>query len=297
VLANTASVRVVSVDSPTADTLQTITDLKPDVICVFGIPPRAIRHVRMRCHQIRGRFPDAVIVACVLSKECDLSNLRSRIPTEDAQHVVCSLQLMKDYLTSLLHPAAPPGEAEPETRDQIKPAREIEEAVHEIQVLDAFDGTEEDVFHRLATGLARSFDAPIALITVANGQRQFWETQCGLPEDTLTTAKRECDPAIWAGTLSSQTSLIIPDTAEHKQFANDPFLKEKGIRFYAGAPLRSHEGEVMGSLCVLDTRPRQISEQQKDLLISTANSVMTAIELHKITPPAEEIPEPEPQPS
>jgi hypothetical protein len=295
VLAGTASTHVVPVDSAPADTLQKIEHIRPNAICIFGIPPRAIRHVRMRCHQIRDRFPDAVIVGCVLSKESDLSNLRSRIPTEDAQHVVCSLQLMKDYLMSLLNPTEVPVEPAPEPREQTKATKEIDETVREIQSVDVFDENEKDIFNRLATTLARSFDAPIALITVSDGKRQFWEAQCGLPDDTLTTAKREWDLSICAKIVFSESSLIVSDTAENPKFANDPFLKEKGIRFYAGAPLKSHDGEIMGSLCVLDTRPRQISEQQKEMLISIANSVMTAIELHGSAPPEEALEEPEPQ--
>jgi predicted PurR-regulated permease PerM len=106
VLTATASVHVMSPDCSMEDLQQSVDDLRAHAICVVGVPPRAIRHIRIRCHQIRTLIPDAVVVACVLSKEVDLSNLRSRISPEDAQHVACSLQLMKDCLTSLLHPTA-----------------------------------------------------------------------------------------------------------------------------------------------------------------------------------------------
>lgn len=294
VLAETASTRVISADTSTQDLLQSLEDGEADVMCVVGIPPSAIRHIRLRCHQIRAHFPDAVVVACVLSKESDLSNLRSRIPMEDAQHVVCSLQLMKEYLTSLLHPEALPATEPAAPESETKPSDAISETVQEIQQTDVLDGPEEDVFNRLATNLAKSFDAPIALITVANGQRCFWEAQCGLPEDTLTKTEREQDLSICSRIVFADASLVIADTAEEEQFANDPFLKAKGIRFYAGAPLKAHDGEMIGSLCVLDTRPRQISEQQKEMLTSIANSVMMAIDLHSTAPPDEPPPEPEP---
>ncbi|WP_348269710.1 AI-2E family transporter [Edaphobacter paludis] len=293
VLAETASTRVISADTSTQDLLQSLENGKADVICVVGVPPSAIRHIRLRCHQIRARFPDAVVVACVLRKEGDLSNLRSRIPMDDAQHVVCSLLLMKEYLTSLLHPEALLAEEPAAPERDTKSSDAISETVQEIQQTDVLDGPEEDVFNRLATNLARSFDAPIALITVANGQRRFWEAQCGFPEDTLTMTEREQDLSICSRIVFSDASLVIADTAEEEQFANDPFLKAKGIRFYAGAPLKAHDGEIIGSLCVLDTRPRQISEQQKEMLTSIANSVMMAIDLHSTAPPDEPPPQPE----
>ncbi|MGA7313059.1 MAG: hypothetical protein WBX22_03730, partial [Silvibacterium sp.] len=91
VLMGKESLHVMSADLSTSDLLLTLESLEPDVICVIGIPPHAMRHLRMRCHQIRTRVPTAVVIACVLSKESDLSNVRSRIKTEDAQHVVCSM--------------------------------------------------------------------------------------------------------------------------------------------------------------------------------------------------------------
>jgi predicted PurR-regulated permease PerM/GAF domain-containing protein len=289
VLADLASTRVLSADSSTPDILQALEGQSFDAICVTGVPPHALRHIRMRCHQIRTRFPDAVVVACVLTKENDLSNLRSRIPTEDAQHVVCSLQLLKDYLRSILMPATPAFEARSETEEHKEAGKEIGEAIHQIQQADVFDEPDEGIFSRLAANLAKAFDAPIALITVKDGQRKFWEAQCGLPEDTLQTTTSERDLSICSRIVFSDSSLVIADITTDERFAEDKFLMERGIRFYAGAPLKSHEGEVIGSLCVLDTRPRTATDEQREMLISIANSVMTAIELHAAGSPSEEV--------
>jgi predicted PurR-regulated permease PerM/GAF domain-containing protein len=289
VLADVASTRVLSADCSTPDILQTLESQSFDAICVTGVPPRALRHIRMRCHQIRARFPDAVVVACVLTKENELSNLRSRVPTEDAQHVVCSLQLLKDYLRSILMLATPAIEARPETEEQIEAGREIGEAIHQIQQADVFDEPGEEIFSRLAANLAKSFDAPISLITVKDGRRKFWEAQCGLPEDTLQTATSERDLSICSRMVFSDSSLVISDTMTDERFAEDGFLLDRGIRFYAGAPLKSHEGEVIGSLCVLDTRPRTTTDEQREMLVSIANSVMTAIELHAVGSTSEKV--------
>ncbi len=282
VLSETASVYVMSPDCSMADLQQSVDDRRPDVICVAGVPPRAIRHIRIRCHQIRTQFPDAVLVACVLSKEVDLSNLRSRIPTEDAQHVVSSLQLMKDYLTSLLHPAAVVDDSAPEAAGEPKVSRERSEISREMQRADVFDGPEEGVFDRLATNLARSLEAPIALITGTEGEKRFWEAQCGLPKDTPLATQAEQDLSIFGRVVFSDSSLVIADTEENEQFAADPFFRNMGIRCYAGAPLKAPDGQVLGSVCVLDTRPRQFTEQHTELLVSAANAVVMAIELHDI---------------
>ena len=79
----------------------------------------------------------------------------------------------------------------------------------------------------------------------------------------------------------------MPDTAEDERFANDVFLQEHGIRFCAVAPLADHQENVVGSLCVLDTRPRQLSDKQKETLTAVAESVMSAIEMSEPSATAE----------
>jgi GAF domain-containing protein len=202
---------------------------------------------------------------------------------------VCSLQLLKDYLRSILTPEVPPVEAHPDPLEQKQAGVEIGEAVHQIQQKDVFDEPDEGMFSRLAENLAKSFDAPICLITVKDGQRKFWEAQCGLAEDTLQTTSSERDLSICSRIVFSESSLVISDITTDERFAGDKFLTDHGIRFFAGAPLKSHDGEVIGSLCVLDTRSRTATDEQRDMLISIANSVMTAIELHATSTSSEEV--------
>jgi predicted PurR-regulated permease PerM len=278
VISDTASATVVSADYNTSDVQQTLAEVKSNVVCVIGVPPRAVRHLRMRCHQIRLRFPEAIVVACVLNSEDVLSSLRSRIPTEDAQHVVSSLQMLNEYLVSLLYPSD--AEIERESEGQGETDSGLGETFREMERIDLFDGPEEGIFSRLAADLARAFEAPIALITVMDGQRKFWEAQCGLPAATLSSMDSDRDLSICSRASFFESSLVIPDVEEDDRFSKDCFLKDHGIRFYAGAPLKTHDDNIIGSLCVLDTRPRQLTEHQKKTLVFIANAVMTAIELH-----------------
>jgi hypothetical protein len=279
VLAGSVSTRIVPAGASLTDVQRLTTTLRPDVICVVGVPPRAIRYTKVRCHQVRTRFPESIVVACILGEEKDLSSLRSRIPAEDAQHVVTSLQLLQDYLTSVLQPAVLPPPLAQATSSAAETTRELSEDVLEVQQIDPFDGPAEGMFDRLATNLARSFDAPIALITAAEGDVHFWEAQCGLPEDSFASGGSPRDCAICTRLTSYPAVCVVADTAEDEQFADDAFLKLHGIRFCAAAPIKDNHGTVVGSLCVMDTRPRQITDQQKQMLSSLADAVMTAIEM------------------
>ena len=155
--------------------------------------------------------------------------------------------------------------------------------------IDLLDESEEVAFQRLATNLARSFDAPIALVTATQNERRLWEAKCGLSDDALSFADTVHDPSVLTRMVSTESVVVIPDVAEYPLSADEPFLRQLGIRFYAGIALKSHDGIVMGSLCVLDTRPRQITEKQKEMLLWIAEVVTTAIELQKAAPSPEPI--------
>jgi GAF domain-containing protein len=73
--------------------------------------------------------------------------------------------------------------------------------------------------------------------------------------------------------------LVIEDLARDRRFARNSLVKERGLRFYAGAPLRTTGGHVLGALCVLDTKPRHFGDHDKRLLQVMAEEVMEAINL------------------
>ena len=279
VLKGIAAVHTVAANAPLSTMQELMNRVQPEVICVVGIPPRAVRYTKMRCHQIRGRFPESIVLACILGDEQDLSSLRSRIPTEDARHVVSSLQLMTDYLDSVLGRDDRAGSTAPEAESSAGPRRAIVDTPQLIPLLDPFDGPMEGVFDRLANHLARSLDAPIALITAADGVRHFWESQCGLPEESLDTGWSNRDCSICNTLARTHGLAVVADTAEDARFADDVFLQQHGIRFCAVAPLKDHQETVVGSLCVLDTRPRQLTEKQREILLAGAESVISAIEM------------------
>jgi GAF domain-containing protein len=72
--------------------------------------------------------------------------------------------------------------------------------------------------------------------------------------------------------------IVAEDVSKDSRFADDPFLIEKGIRFYAGAPLRTSSGFVLGSLCVIDTKPRTFSAKDRKLLQTIADELMAKVE-------------------
>ena len=270
VLSETHTVETLASDLLSADVIETISRVQPKAICVVGIPPQAVRHIRVRCHQLRNRFPEITIVACVFSIECDLANVRSRIPMHDSNHVVCSLEQAHVYLNSVTLSSS----------TDLKPG-----AIPSLQATSfsrelPLDETCEDIFEQIATTLAKAFEAPIALIHIHGEGNEGWQAQWGLPESEKSAISSLRTSPICAE-ATSKGGLIVPDIALDLRFQNDSILLDNGVRFFAGTPISGLEDEAIGSLCVFDTRPRQVTQQQQDCLNNLAHLVANAIALQR----------------
>ncbi len=270
------AVRVISSDVNNTDLAEMIDEEKPDVVCVVGTPPHALRPLKLRCHQLRARFPDQTVLACILTADCDLSGMRGRIAMEDAQHVACSVQQTRDYLLSLSSPMVKEPTGEPTGMETATPVTDAP-PLPTLDIYSMSGESNEELFRHIAAHVARSFDAPIAMINVADEQTPFWKSQSGLSDEVANCDLR--NSSICTRIALEGSTVVVPDTAADSRFAQDAFLCEKSVRFYAGAPLIAHDGREIGSICVLDTRPRQLTEQQKVHLQAAAELVMTAIEL------------------
>lgn len=101
----------------------------------------------------------------------------------------------------------------------------------------------------------------------AEGQRPETELVLGLDETSIAQSFSAHD-------LNTDEILVIEDATLDPRFANDPsVVGEPGVRFYAGAPFRNVGGQVLGTVCVLDTVPRSITEKQQRALEALARQV------------------------
>ncbi|HZW46073.1 MAG TPA: GAF domain-containing protein, partial [Microvirga sp.] len=78
--------------------------------------------------------------------------------------------------------------------------------------------------------------------------------------------------------VATDEVVVAEDVTKDPRFADNPLVLEKGIRFYAGAPLRTAAGLVLGSLCVIDTSPRLFSDEEKGRLQAIADELMEEVE-------------------
>lgn len=132
----------------------------------------------------------------------------------------------------------------------------------------------EEPFDRITRIAARLFGTPIALITLVDESRQWFKSRYGV--NFFQTSR---DEAFCSHTILSSEVLIVEDATRDVRFKSNPLVHNNTVRFYAGAPLVTHDGYALGSLCVIDTLPRSMEKDQVLLLQDLAAIVMDELDL------------------
>lgn len=142
------------------------------------------------------------------------------------------------------------------------------------------EGTTPNPFLRRIVDLASDIlDMPIALVSLVDERRQWFFARAGLEATETPRSMAFCAHAI-----AGDSVLVVPDALEDPRFNTNPLVLEPpNIRFYAGAPLRSLEGHNLGTLCVIDRRPRQFTERQVRQLDALAALAMRELEWHHLS--------------
>ncbi|WP_306260329.1 EAL domain-containing protein [Pararhizobium sp. IMCC21322] len=142
------------------------------------------------------------------------------------------------------------------------------------------DTEKERAFDRITDFAAKNFDVPIAIISLVDTDRQWFKASCGL--DTGQTPR---DLAFCAYTILSDDVHFVPDATKDKRFAKHPLVTgDMGIRFYCGAPLIAENGQRIGSLCLIDTKPRpDFTKDQQERLAELAAMVVDQMEMRLAT--------------
>ena len=148
------------------------------------------------------------------------------------------------------------------------------QALEKYHILDTPTEQVFDEAVKLAAGIS---ETPMALITLLDRGRQWFKANMGLG---LTETAR--DIAFCAYTIQQKEPMIVPDALADPRFVSNPLVTEEPrIRFYAGVPLVTPDGFALGTLCVLDTIPRQLSSEQQDALRSLARQVMAQMQVRR----------------
>lgn len=142
----------------------------------------------------------------------------------------------------------------------VQPSDEADRA-EVLRSLDVLDTAPEERFDRLTRLARRVFGVPIALVSLIDADRQWFKSRVGLAVQETPREISFCGHAILQDDI-----LIVPDTRADERFHDNPLVTgEPGMRFYAGRPLRVN-GRPVGTLCIIDTQPRQLDDDDRAAL-------------------------------
>ncbi len=162
----------------------------------------------------------------------------------------------------------------------LAPGKPDNEAVRvkNLQSLKLLDTAPEERFDRLTRLARRLFDVPIALVSLVDANRQWFKSNAGLDATETPRSVSFCAHAILQDHI-----MEISDAELDERFRDNPLVTGlPGIRFYAGHPLGLEDGSKLGTLCLIDTRPRTLNEEERELLrdlASMAEQEMIAVQM------------------
>jgi GAF domain-containing protein len=139
-------------------------------------------------------------------------------------------------------------------------------------------------FDDVAKQVAEAFGAPIALVSLISDEQQLMPGAEGLPPELNAARQIPREESVCGHVIATDEVVVAEDVTKDPRFTDNPLVLEKGIRFYAGAPLRTSSGLVLGSLCVIDMQPREFSDADRQRLQSMADELMVQLERRSVGP-------------
>jgi hypothetical protein len=152
-----------------------------------------------------------------------------------------------------------------------------------LEATGLLDTPAEEAFDQLSRVACAIAEAPMALVSLVDHNRQFLKSCIGaLPELNLEERETPLSHSFCRHVVDSGQALLIEDARTHPLTRDNPMTREHGVVAYAGIPLVTPSGQILGTLCVLDARPRQWSEATQRSLTDLASAVSTMIEYRSI---------------
>jgi len=148
------------------------------------------------------------------------------------------------------------------------------QALRRYKILDT---EPEKAFDDLTILASHICETPVALITLIDSDRQWFKSKVGV---SVGETPREI--SFCAIAIRQENLFIVPDATKDPRFSSNPFVvSDPKIRFYAGAPFTSSDGHPLGTLCVVDIVPRQLTPSQENALLALSRQVQAQFELRK----------------
>ena len=251
----------------------------PRIVCVSTFSETAQAQARYLGRRLRRRWPDVKLVLALWNAPAALLGADSHKALA-ADAVATSIKEAVAHVEQLLE------QHRPDSFERAAVPDADAQRVGALQASGLLAGQARPSLDLAARRAAEIFEMPLAMVTLIDEKQQHVGGASGAlspvgenggevkgQDFSMPRELSLCGHAVANG-----ETLVVEDVARDPRFANNAALRDKGVRFYAGAPLRNPEGLVFGALCLMDTEPRTLEVRELRLLESMAAELMT--ELH-----------------
>jgi hypothetical protein len=230
---------------------------------VSALPPSTLGAAGRMCRRLKEADPALNVVIGVWTTTANMDELKQRLSPSGPTAIVTKLRDAVVQLKNLASISAgaeqPAPTAQPESNANSEGPATADEP--------------EDAIDSVIRKIAQAFNVPISLVSLIESDREYWKQW-----HAAFTSSPWGEVSVHEEFFAADVSLVVEDISKDERFAKNPTLLQRGVRFYAGVPLRHHDGRVVGNLGVLDTQPRTLSDDERGLLESLAAQLMETLD-------------------
>jgi len=247
------------------------------VVFISYFSPEPEMQARHFCRRLRRRWPEVKIVLA-------LWNAAPPMQQEGAGESLGATAVVTSIAEAVLQAADLAGDMVSEGFMEAPTPADDRARVAALRSSGALDPRAKPLFDVAAKRAADIFDVPMALVSLIDEHAQDVRGAFGglkAANDTPASTRTEAEQlnvlrelSICGHVVANAKTLVVPDIARDLRFARNPVLRDRGLRFYAGAPLRDNHGRVLGTLCLLDSEPRTLNKREVGLLEAMAQELM-----------------------
>lgn len=246
-----------------------------DTVCVTYFSSSPAMPARHFCRRLRRRWPNLRIVLA-------LWNAPPELLVGDAHEALGADEVVTSIEEAIrrLHRIVAPEAAEDAQKAEVP--ENDEERVAALHATGVLSGSAREDLDAAATRAADVFTAGFAVISAIDKDQEFIVGQSKQLAGPLTKDGTDMiviprSDAVCDHVVSTGETLVIEDTERDPRFAENPTIKLWNARFYAGAPLRTADGKVLGAMCILGTEPRTLDDRELAILETMAADVVAII--------------------
>ena len=250
------------------------------VVCISYFSPEPQTPAKHFCRRLRRAWPDLHIVLGLWNAPAELLD-GAAAQALGADAVVTSMGEAAVKIAHFLG-ATPADGYLPAPVPEVEPER-----LNALRDSGALDDRAKPLFEVASRRAADIFDVPMAMVSliaedsqIVRGGSGSLPSQSGEPRGAERASDLDLPRSLsmCGHAVANGETLVVPDIARDLRFAGNPALQARSLRFYAGSPLRDEAGMVIGTLCILDTKPRVMNQRESRLLDAMASDLM--VQLH-----------------